>query len=350
MNLREKDKELINNWYIACLSSELKDNKPIARTVYEKSYVLFRDSDKKPVCMLNRCLHRLTSLDQGRIEDGKLACPYHGWQYNSSGEVVHIPSEGPDSKPQKKFCNPALECIEQDGVIWIWTGASRPTTDLPTWRFPFYNDSKWTKYFMITDFDNEVTNLCENFMDVPHTVFVHKGWFRNKSLKKVPMTVTTKNARVLVEYDQKDDKIGGFFHRLLNPKNAPMHHTDEFIFPNITRVDYLFGKNYGFVINSQNTPVKKLKSRTYTYIAYRAAFANTLIKPFINFYTRQVIEQDVWIMKEQFKSLSLDPTENFRSTDADALHIEIERLRHFGKIGSEKLKSFENIIKKDFWI
>jgi hypothetical protein len=96
-------------------------------------------------------------------------------------------------------------------------------------------------------------------MDVPHTVYVHKGWFRNKAMKKVPMSVETKNARVLVTYKQESDKIGGFFHWLLNPKRKPMKHTDEYIYPNLTRVDYTFGEDYGFIINSQNTPVSTLK-------------------------------------------------------------------------------------------
>jgi phenylpropionate dioxygenase-like ring-hydroxylating dioxygenase large terminal subunit len=308
-DLRERDKQIVNNWYIACLSDELSTTKPFTTTVYDKSYVLFRDQNKQAVCLLNRCLHRLTQMDKGRIINGTLACPYHGWRYDNQGNVVDVPSEGPDQSV-KKMCSKPLPCVEQDGVIWIWMGEGEPTTATPPWRFPFANDPKWTHYFMITDFDNEVTNLCENFMDVPHTVYVHKGWFRDKAMIKIPMTVETKNSRVLVTYDQENDKIGGLFHWLLNPKGAPMKHTDEYIYPNLTRVDYTFGNEYGFIINSQNTPVSTLKSRTYTYIAYRIAFGNKLLKPFMHYYTRQVIEQDVDIMQEQSRSLAIDPTPN----------------------------------------
>lgn len=349
-DLKTRDKNIVNNWYIACLSKELSNKHPIKRTIYDKSYVLFRDQSGKATTLLNRCLHRLTQLDQGKIINGELMCPYHGWTYDSDGNVTFIPSEGPDSKPKKKMCNKALPTYEQDGVIWVWMGEGEPLTQTPPWHFPFWNDDKWVKYFMVTDFENEVTNLAENFMDVPHTVYVHAGWFRNKSFKKVPMTVRTKNARVLATYKQKDDKIGGLVHWLLNPKGEPMKHTDEFIYPNITRVDYTFGDQYGFIINSQNTPVSTLKSRTYTYIAFRMAFGSKLAKPFLQFYTRQVIEQDVDIMKIQSDALKIDPTTNFRSTDADVLHIAIERLRHWGKIGSDKLYTFEETVEKDFWI
>jgi phenylpropionate dioxygenase-like ring-hydroxylating dioxygenase large terminal subunit len=349
-SLRERDKSIINNWYIACLSIELKSNKALARTIYDKSYVLFRSKDNSPTCLLNRCLHRLTQLDTGVVKDGNLSCPYHGWKYNSNGDVIEVPSESLKEPPKRKLCNKALPCVEQDGVIWVWMGNSEPTTEKPSWRFPFYDDSNWVNYFMITDFDNEVTNLCENFMDVPHTVFVHKSWFRNKSFTKVPMTVETKDATVLVTYNQKKDKIGGFFNRLLNPKGEDMLHTDEYIYPNLTRVDYTFGNKHGFIINSQNTPVSSLKSRTYTYISYRVAFGSTFIKPFMKFYTRKVIEQDVEIMKIQSKSLEIDPTLNFQSTEADALHVEIEKLRKWGEQDNKNLLEYKNTISSYFWI
>ena len=348
-DLRTRDKNIVNNWYIACLTNKLPKAKAISRMIYGKSYVLFRDESGKPTCLLNRCLHRLTQMHTGAVIKGKLMCPYHGWTYDKDGNVTEIPSEGPDQKP-KGLCSKALPTVEQDGAIWVWMGDKEPTSETPPWRFPFHDDPKWVSYFMITDFNNEVTNLAENFMDVPHTVYVHKGWFRNKSMTKVPMTVETKNARVLVTYKQAKDKIGGFFHRLLNPKNAPMKHTDEYIYPNLTRVDYTFGDDYGFIINSQNTPVGTLKSRTYTYIAYRMAFGSSLVKPFIQFYTRQVIEQDVDIMDEQGRSLAIDSTSNFRSTDADALHIAIERIRHYGKTDSEQLYKYQEKVEKDFWI
>lgn len=348
-DLQQRDKNIKSNWYIICTSEELAPKKAIARTIYDTSYVLFRDKNSNPVCLLNRCLHRLTQMDTGTVKNGHLQCPYHGWTYDESGTVTSIPSEGENFKKNKGLCSTPFKSVEQEGVIWIWLGAEK-TDSLPSWNFPHYHDKNWISYFMITEFDNEVTNLCENFMDVPHTVYVHKGWFRNKSKKQVPMSIETKDSTVKVTYNQKNDKIGGVFNKVLNPKAHPMVHTDEFIYPNITRVDYTFGNDNGFIINSQNTPITTLKSRTYTYITYKLAFCNKLLKPLMQFYTRKVIDQDVEIMKIQSRSLEIDPTLNFRSTDADALHVEIEKLRQYGKIDSPLLHTYKNYIEKDFWI
>lgn len=43
--------------------------------------------------MDNVCLHRGGPLGQGVVEDGKIVCPWHGWQYDpKSGEAAHNPS------------------------------------------------------------------------------------------------------------------------------------------------------------------------------------------------------------------------------------------------------------------
>ncbi|HEX6504242.1 MAG TPA: Rieske (2Fe-2S) protein [Terriglobales bacterium] len=43
--------------------------------------------------MDNVCLHRGGPLGQGVIDRGKLICPWHGWEWNTStGEAVHNPA------------------------------------------------------------------------------------------------------------------------------------------------------------------------------------------------------------------------------------------------------------------
>jgi phenylpropionate dioxygenase-like ring-hydroxylating dioxygenase large terminal subunit len=349
-SLIERDGKLRENWYVLCLSSELK-KKPLSRQIYDKHYVVFRDSKKQARVLLDRCLHRHTLLSMGgEVRGDHIVCPYHGWEYDGEGKVKNIPSEGDELLKNRNYCLKGLKAVEQDGAIWVWTGDQTPDSERPPWRFPHFDNKNWYHYFMITDFDNEVTNLAENFMDVPHTVFVHKGWFRDPEDQKIPMTVETKNGRVLVTYDQVDDKLSPVARWILNPKGKPMFHTDCFIFPNITRVDYLFGKN-GFIINSQITPISTLKSRVYTYISYSLGkVKNQLFAPIIRFYTRQVINQDVDIMHNQSISLKRDPICRFHSTPADEVHLGIERLRHTGIKNSEKINTIKTSKEVEFWV
>jgi phenylpropionate dioxygenase-like ring-hydroxylating dioxygenase large terminal subunit len=287
-------------------------------------------------------------LSKGEVVQGDLMCPYHGWRFNGAGEVTDVPSEGP-SYSKGKRCQESFKTLERDGVIWVWMGEKNKEGGVDPWHFPHYNGKGWIHYYMITDFNNEVTNLAENFMDVPHTVWVHKGWFRNKSLMKVPITVESKNGGVLVNYHQEKDEIGVLIRPLINPKNDPMIHTDHYIFPNVTCVDYSFGENYKYVINSQMTPVSSMKSRVYTYIAYHIPFIGPFIRPFIQFYTRQVIEQDVWIMDVQRPNLDPDIPSRFQSTPADEPHLQIERMRQAG-IKGEDVYNLEKKVETTIWI
>ena len=43
--------------------------------------------------MDNVCLHRGGPLGQGVVEDGKVICPWHGWQYDpKTGAAAHNPA------------------------------------------------------------------------------------------------------------------------------------------------------------------------------------------------------------------------------------------------------------------
>lgn len=349
-NLTERDKYLIENWYIACLSYELKKT-AIQRTIYDLKIAFYRNENGEACAILDRCLHRGTLLSAGNVEKGNLVCPYHGWSYDQTGLVTHVPSEG-DNQVKGKRCQRSFHVVEREGVIWVYLGTDeqkRISTFEKLWHFPNHGKSGWCHYVMITDFNNEVTNLAENFMDVPHTVFVHKGWFRNKSLTKVPITVETKNGGVLVTYHQEKDQIGVLIQKLLNPRNEPMKHTDHYIFPNVTNVEYSFGSNYKYVINSQITPVTTMQSRVYTYIAYHIPYIGKILEPFIHYYTRQVIEQDVWIMNVQRENLNPNEANKFMSTPADEPHLQIERLRSLGIDGEDVFK-VEKKVETTIWI
>lgn len=341
-NLLVRDGLIKNNWYVACLSREIK-NKPLRRIIYDEPVVLFRNDAGEVGCLRDICLHRGTALSEGTIKNGCIQCPYHGWEYDSSGIVTNVPGEGPtyQNGSGQALKNRSYPTVEQDGAVWVWLGDDDKESQDDIWRFPYYGEKGWHHYYMITDFEGEVSQLVENFMDVPHTVTVHKGWFRNQSMKQVPIDVTVGDGRVLVDYKQEGDEIGVLLRPLLNPSGAPMKHTDEFIFPNITRVDYVFGDHYRYVINSQCTPVSTNKTRVYTYLAYKLRGLGAVLKPLIRFYTRRVIEQDVDII-EALK-VNEHYLDKFRqaNTSCDLPHLYIKKLRDLGIESEAKPFEFE---------
>lgn len=325
---------LHENWYIAALSKQVNDKKPLARTIMEEPLVLFRNKAGKATALIDRCLHRNAMLSKGDLFDGCIGCPYHGWTYDADGKCVFVPSEGP-TREGKQAEAPAdaparflerFPVTEKDGYVWVYMGTPERAVESEPFAFPPVGDG-WKSYTMITNFDGDVTDLIENFMDVPHTAFVHAGWFRKQhGSKRSEATVDLTDHSVIVEYFSPDDKIG-FFTRLLNPKNEPMVHTDKFYMPNCTRVDYHFGSSSGFIITSQITPINEAKAIVYTAITYKLGFLNPVGRVFLPWYTRKVIEQDVDIMEVQTGNLQKFGQRRFHSTEADVIHRSIEALR-----------------------
>lgn len=326
--------ELRHTWYAAARSDELGPS-PLGRVVLGVRIALFR-SGGRAVALLDRCLHRNARLSEGVVVEGCLACPYHGWMYDALGRLARVPSQErpPDLTLQR------YPTREEGGLVWVWLGEESPD-DHPTRRpFPMPRGSSraWSSYYMTTWFDNGVTNLVENFMDVPHTVFVHRGWFRSAASHEVPITVERTTEGVFVTYDRPDDRIG-WSDRILNPKGLPLTHTDKFYTPNHTRVDYTWGEGTpderNFIITSTCTPESPERTLVFTLISYRFGALNRFASLWLPRYTRTVIEQDVAIMRNQgdnhrhFAKHGHLPA--FHGTAADWLHEDIEDLRAFAE-------------------
>jgi phenylpropionate dioxygenase-like ring-hydroxylating dioxygenase large terminal subunit len=349
--LRDRCGRLKDYWYAACLSDELGEKAPLGRVVLGEKLVLYRDGHGQPLAFRDRCLHRNAELSDGGVllGGGCIACPYHGWTFDSTGACVRIPSEGADGfkAPKKKLTK--FPTREQDGLVWVYMGDPDDIRNEP-FTMPHFNERGWGSYYMQTMFDNDVTNCAENFMDVPHTVFVHKGWFRSVASKKVHATVERTRDSVLVTYEQPNDVIG-FSRFVLNPDNEPMHHTDKFYMPNVTRVDYDFGSKRSFIITSQITPESDMRSRVYTLISFRLGnrLFNKVGEWLLPPYTRQVIWQDVVIMANQGRALSRYGAQ-FMHSPADVLHRYIESLRAWSQKGEVGPRPEPRTTEIDFWV
>jgi phenylpropionate dioxygenase-like ring-hydroxylating dioxygenase large terminal subunit len=332
-------------WYAAALSSELRADLPLGRRILERPLVLWR-ARGEAVALEDRCGHRGAPLSHGAVFDGLLGCPYHGWSYDSRGHCAAVPSEGAGAPPPA--CRvPGLPVREQDGLVWVWMGEGRPDAEpfpMPWWQVP-----GWGSYYMVTAFENEVTHLVENFMDVPHTTFVHAGWFRKPAHRRVRVVVERTASGVRVEYDLPDDRIG-FSGRILNPRGAPTTHTDAFQMPSTTRVDYGFGPDRGFTITSTCTPRGPFDTLVYTLISYKLGWLNRVAPLWLPWYTRQVIRQDVEIMRLQGRNLRRFGATRFHSTAADLLHEHVEALRGHAESGQDGPAPAPRVDEVSFWI
>ena len=90
-----------NFWYPMAMTEELAD-KPLLVRCMGLDFVVFRDTEGKAKCLSNTCIHRGGSLALGKMRGSKIACGYHGWQFDGAGNCHKIPSLTSGSSEAKR--------------------------------------------------------------------------------------------------------------------------------------------------------------------------------------------------------------------------------------------------------
>lgn len=159
-----------NQWYAVLESKELK-NKPVGVTRFSTKLVLWRTEDHQVGCIYDRCCHRGASLSLGKICQGEVCCPFHGFAYRPDGKVAYIPANGRKSIVPDYYNVPSYHAQEAYGFIWVWYGD--PQESYP--EIPFFEELK--EGFVYGSFSEvwnvHYTRAIENQLDVVHLPFVH---------------------------------------------------------------------------------------------------------------------------------------------------------------------------------
>ena len=66
----------------------------------------------------NRCPHRGMRLSYGFVRGESLACAYHGWHYNCSGQCHYIPAH-PELTPPQSIRPIIFGVTEYAGLLWV---------------------------------------------------------------------------------------------------------------------------------------------------------------------------------------------------------------------------------------
>ncbi len=342
-------------WYVVCESHELGPQNVLSRKVLDEDLAIFRGPDGKPVALRDRCMHRAAPLSKGsRTPDGCLRCPYHGWTYDGEGEVVAVPCEKGQFK-KGGIARRALvhEVCEQDDFVYVRVrDEDAPEKDGPAditpFAMPCYGDKGYTTVRLQNRMMNNVTNCAENFIDIPHTVFVHPVIFRDARDQKINAHIVRKNGEVHVNYEGETDNLG-WFKWFLNPGGHKIQHTDSFFMPNVTSVSYVFGPKRHFIITSQSVPVTDEETLVYTDLTFNYGIFSWPARFIVRRQGQMVIDQDVEILGQQMDVIK-KYGDKFAHTQADTIHIFVEQIRDALAEGQDPRTLPEKSRDITFWI
>ncbi len=313
-----------DDWYVVCRSDELKQ-KPLSVTLFDQPLVVFR-SKTGVACLLDRCPHRNVPLSEGKVKAGRIECPYHGWQFDRTGECRFIPCLDGTAEAKARRA-PSFAAQERDGYIWVYAEADAEPTREP-FVFPFLDDDRYVKVRSQIDMEGTIHAVAENALDVPHTAFLHGGLFRQSSRRHpIDVVIRRKGDHAEAEYIGEPAPTG-LLGRVLAPGGGVVTHYDRFFLPSVTQVEYALGDDTHLVTTAVLTPLSERKTRVFGMSALRTPLRRAqkvlakVIKPFALY----VLKQDADILKMQSDAVQSFGGESLISTDADVLGPHIFRL------------------------
>ncbi|MYC30520.1 MAG: Rieske 2Fe-2S domain-containing protein [Chloroflexi bacterium] len=159
-------------WYFVASRQDLMRARVIAKTWMGENIVVWRD-DAGNACVAEAyCPHLGSYLGPetgGRVSEGKLVCPFHGYEFDISGQCVAAPFSDPPRNTWLKV----FDSQEVGGLIFAWWGiGGRP----PQWSLHPDRPSQegWSAPEIRTvRFPGHPQETTENSVDLAHFLYVH---------------------------------------------------------------------------------------------------------------------------------------------------------------------------------
>lgn len=165
------DPILREDWHVVARLSELPPESVTPARLLGVDLVVWRTGDHVQVWD-DLCLHRGAKLSGGKVVDGCLMCPYHGWTYDKSGPCVKIPAH-PSHKPPPRARAGVHPVKIAYGLVWTCLGTpARDVPPFPEGTDPAFRSIPCGPY----RFRALGPRVIENFLDVGHFPFVHTGY------------------------------------------------------------------------------------------------------------------------------------------------------------------------------
>ena len=221
-----------NQWYVILESNEVKPGKPVGVTRMGEKLVLWRDEKGQVTCMSDLCPHRGVALSIGKLMGDCVECPFHGFQYDTSGRCTLIPANGKNATPPKAFqVNRVYPTREAHGFIYLWWGERK--NDLPP--LPWFDsiDDSFSYSTLRDPWATHYSRAIENQLDVVHLPFVHHNTIGrgNRTLVNGPLSRVEGDLLELWVYNVLDEGQTPLrASELPDPQRRPFL---QFRFPNI---------------------------------------------------------------------------------------------------------------------
>jgi phenylpropionate dioxygenase-like ring-hydroxylating dioxygenase large terminal subunit len=138
--------------------------------LYDKEFVVFRDSKGELAVLSAHCPHMGANLCMGKVSGDRLVCPFHEWEFGVDGRCAHIPAQE-EIPSWGKLAR--LPVVERHGIAFAWYGSKEPL-----WELPFFEGCDPADFFRANiqrvHQEGHWSIVPANAFDIPHLIHVHK--------------------------------------------------------------------------------------------------------------------------------------------------------------------------------
>ena len=159
-------------WYFIASRETIEKERLFQKTWLGEEIVVWCDKDGRVCVAEGTCPHLGSSLGPeagGRVHDGCLVCPFHGFAYDVAGRCIATPhAPVPKSARLKVY-----ETREILGLVFAWSGGGGRS---PQWDLPASppTGSDWSEMeFWSVRFAGHPQETTENSVDLAHLRHVH---------------------------------------------------------------------------------------------------------------------------------------------------------------------------------
>ena len=165
-------------WYCIGFSDELAAGEVKAVHYFGEDLVLYRTLDGQACLSSAYCPHLGAHLGHGGVVDEVgINCPFHGWKFNSAGEVVEVPYASqipPRAQGEGKKCLRTYPIEEPNEFIFAWYHPDDVEPSFKLEPFVELDSGDWTKCIRRQwDIKTHVQETGENAVDTAHFSVVH---------------------------------------------------------------------------------------------------------------------------------------------------------------------------------
>lgn len=170
------------DWFCAGRASSLKNSGDyLTLELANQPIMVIRNGDGTLRAQSNVCLHRMSTLLEGRGNTRAIVCPYHAWTYELDGQLRGAPAMTENQSFCKKGMRlPSIRCEQWLGWIMISlnpdaTPVTEQLADVEA-MVEDYGATDYEETFFETHlWDTNWKVLAENFMESYHLPVCHRG-------------------------------------------------------------------------------------------------------------------------------------------------------------------------------